>query len=71
MLLTTERLVAIMVMHDNSVTANRMLCRSEGKFDADGRVVASGKFSFDANVEKMYLTITADSRIMEDKDCEG
>ena len=60
-----------MVMHDNSVTANRMLCRSEGKFDADGRVVASGKFSFDATAEKMYLTVTADGRIVEDKDDEG
>ena len=39
--------------------------------DADGSVVASGEFSFDANVEKMYLTITADSRIMEGKDYEG
>ena len=34
--------------------------------DADGTVVASGEFSFDASVEKMYLTVTADGRIMED-----
>ena len=39
--------------------------------DADGRIVASGAFSFDAQVEKMFLTITADGRIMEDKDDEG
>lgn len=36
--------------------------------DADGRMVASGEFSFDATAEKMYLTVTADGRIMEDKD---
>ena len=39
--------------------------------DADGRVLASGEFSFDATAEKMYLTVTADGRIMEDKDDEG
>ena len=39
--------------------------------DADGTAVASGEFSFDANQEKMYLTVTADGRIMEDKDYEG
>ena len=39
--------------------------------DADGRVLASGEFSFDATAEKMYLTVTADGRIMEDKDYEG
>ena len=39
--------------------------------DADGRVLASGEFSFDATAEKMYLTVTADGRIMEDKDNEG
>ena len=39
--------------------------------DADGRIVASGEFSFDATREKMYLTVTADGRIMEDKDYEG
>ena len=38
--------------------------------DADGRIVASGEFSFDATAEKMYLTVTADNRIMEDKDDE-
>ena len=38
---------------------------------ADGRVVASGEFSFYAYMEKMYLTVTADGRIMEDKDYEG
>ena len=32
----------------------------------DGTVVASGEFSFDANAEKMYLTVTADGRIVED-----
>ena len=36
--------------------------------DADGRIVASGEFSFNATAEKMYLTVTADNRIMEDKD---
>ena len=39
--------------------------------DADGHIVASGEFSFDATAEKMYLTVTADGRIMEDKDYEG
>ena len=38
---------------------------------ADGTAVVSGEFSFDANVEKMYLTVTADGRIVEDKDYEG
>lgn len=32
----------------------------------DGKVVASGNFSFDANQEKMYLTITADGTIVDD-----
>lgn len=39
--------------------------------DADGTVVASGEFSFDANMEKMYLNVTSDGRIVEDKDYEG
>ena len=39
--------------------------------DAYGTAVASGEFSFDANQEKMYLTVTADGRIMEEKDYEG
>ena len=39
--------------------------------DAEGNVVASGEFSFDATAEKMYLTVTADGRIVEDKDGEG
>ena len=39
--------------------------------DADRRIVASGEFRFDATAEKMYLTVTAGGRIMEDKDDEG
>ena len=39
--------------------------------DAEGNVVASGAFSFDAGMEKLYLTVTADGRIVEDKDGEG
>ena len=39
--------------------------------DSDWRIVASGEFSFDATAEKMYLTVTADGRIVEDKDYEG
>ena len=39
--------------------------------DADGTVTASGEFFFDANMEKMYLTVTADGRIVEDRDHEG
>ena len=39
--------------------------------DADGRIVASGEFSFDATAEKMYLTVTADGRIVEDNEYEG
>ena len=34
-------------------------------------VLVCGEFSFDANQEKMYLTVTADGRIMEEKDYEG
>ena len=34
-------------------------------------VVASSEFSFDANMEKMYLTVTSDGKIVEDKDYEG
>ena len=33
--------------------------------DADGRVLASGAFSFDAGMEKLYLTVTADGRVVE------
>lgn len=36
--------------------------------DAQGNVVASGEFSFDVDMEKMYLTVTADGRILEDGD---
>ena len=39
--------------------------------DADGRIVVSGEFFFDATAEKMYLTVTADGRIVEDNDDEG
>ena len=39
--------------------------------DADGNTVAAGDFSFTDSMEKMYLTITADGRIMENKDYEG
>ena len=35
--------------------------------DADGNVVASGAFSFDAGMEKLYLTVTGDGRIVEEK----
>ena len=31
--------------------------------DAEGVVVATGEFSFDANTEKLYLVVTADGRI--------
>lgn len=34
--------------------------------DMDGNLAASGEFSFDANMERMYLTVTADGRILED-----
>lgn len=39
--------------------------------DGDGHIVASGEFNFDANAEKMYLIVTADGRIVEDKEYEG
>ena len=39
--------------------------------DADGAVAATGKFSFDANREKLYLTVTADGRIIEDTNEES
>ena len=32
--------------------------------DADRRIVASGEFRFDATAAKMYLTVTADGRII-------
>ena len=38
--------------------------------DTAGTEVASGQFSFDASIEKMYLTVTADNKIVEDKDYE-
>lgn len=38
--------------------------------NADGAAVASGKFAFDAGMEKMYLTVTADGRILEDTNDE-
>ena len=38
---------------------------------ADGSVAASGEFFFDADMEKLYLIVTEDGRIMEDKDGEG
>ena len=39
--------------------------------DGAGAVTASGTFFFDAGMEKMYLTVTRDGRIVEDKDNEG
>ena len=39
--------------------------------DADGAVAASGEFAFDARMEKMYLTVTADGRILEDTNEES
>ena len=39
--------------------------------DADGAVAATGEFSFDANREKLYLTVTADGRIIEDTNEES
>lgn len=38
--------------------------------DTAGTEVASGQFSFDASIEKMYLTVTAGNKIVEDKDYE-
>ena len=38
--------------------------------DTAGTEVASGQFSFDASIEKMYLTVTTDNKILEDKDYE-
>lgn len=38
--------------------------------DTAGTEMASGEFSFDASMEKMYLTVTADNKIVEDKDYE-
>ncbi len=35
--------------------------------DADGNTVASDDFSFDASMEKMYLTVTAGGEIIEEK----
>lgn len=39
--------------------------------DADGTVVTSGEFSFDANKEKMYLTVTSGGTIVEDTVYDG
>lgn len=36
----------------------------------DGSELVSGEFTFDASMEKMYLTVTADGRIVEDRDYE-
>ena len=38
--------------------------------NADGTEMASGEFAFDANMEKMYLIVTSDGRILEDEDYE-
>ena len=38
--------------------------------DTAGTEVAPGEFSFDASMEKMCLTVTADTKIVEDKDYE-
>ena len=38
--------------------------------DTAGTEVAAGQFSFDASIEKMYLTVTAGNKIVEDKDYE-
>ena len=38
--------------------------------DTAGTEVASGQFSFDASIEKMYLTVTAGNKIVKDKDYE-
>ncbi len=38
--------------------------------DTAGTEVASGQFSFDASIEKMYLTVTAGNKIVDDKDYE-
>ena len=35
--------------------------------DTAGTEVASGEFSFDASMEKMYLTVTAGGEIIEEK----
>ena len=35
--------------------------------DAAGTAVASGEFSFDSSREKMYLTVTSDGKIVEDR----
>lgn len=43
---------------------------SDSDFSRRTLWVASGEFSFDANAEKMYLTVTVDGRIVEDKDYE-
>ena len=38
--------------------------------DTAGTEVASGQFSFDASIEKMYLAVTAGNKIVKDKDYE-
>ena len=38
--------------------------------DTAGTEMASGEFSFDASMEKMYLTVTTDNKTLEDKDYE-
>ena len=43
---------------------------SDSDFSRRTLWVVSGEFSFDANAEKMYLTVTLDGRIVEDKDYE-
>ena len=58
----------IMIVSKNAGAPVPFIVTAKG---ADGSVLASGEFSFDATAEKMYLTVTADGRIVEDKDYEG
>lgn len=61
---------------DNDIMAVSMEANAPVPFTltakvADGSVIAFGEFSFDADMEKMYLIVTADGRITEDKEYEG
>lgn len=37
--------------------------------DANENEMASGEFFFDGSVEKLYLIVTVDGKIIEDTDC--
>ena len=63
------------IFMDNDIMTASMKTGAPAPFtitakDANGHIVATGEFLFDAAAEKMYLTVTEDGRIVEDKNDE-